>query len=226
MLKCEACGVIVRNPRQTCPLCDGPLIVCEGDQAEVRVSFPDYSDNTNERTRLPLAAKIVMFCSVIVAAVCLLVNWLVGGFMWSLLVVGGLITLWALAGIPLLTNMNINAMLVIHFIVLSAFLYLTDVLTGDFLWSVKYAIPGMYIAVVIAAVTLTIVFRAYWRDYLNWLAVAAVCGLIPILLFALNGLDLIWSGIAVGFTALSLIAGLLFFAWNQTHSEFRRRLNI
>ncbi len=226
MKKCPECNVQVQTTLNVCPLCGGPLTtISEPDSHEIPL-YPKLTTPQKSIRRFPFLAKLFLMISLGVSAVCILVNILIGGMPWAIIAVCSILLSWLLIGLPLLSDLNINHMLILQMLGTSIYLYVVDRLTGNHGWAMNYAIPLLYVSCALTVSLFVIIFRVFWREYLITLIAMAAIGIIPALFLILHLVSITWPCWAAILAALTLISGMIIFARSKTSSEFQRRMNI
>ena len=226
MRRCPECNIEIGDPVSHCPLCGAELVISGSEQTEGSL-YPVFSEYETPRSSFPFLAKLFAFLSLIAVGTCSLIDLLTTHHLsWSLYVTGGIILLWATAGLHLLTKINLNYMLLIDVCAVSFYLILVDYLSGWGRWSVDYVIPILYIGIMITTVILALIFKVYWREYILSLAVVCILGIGPLLIFLNSESPIRFLCLAAALLAAALAIGLLFFAGGKVFSDWRRRMNI
>jgi magnesium-transporting ATPase (P-type) len=225
MKTCPDCQLTVESGEDRCVLCGAVL---EDDhQSLFRKNFPTDIVPIRKRKKINLFANIALFSSVTIIALCVLINVLTWqGVAWSIIVAGGLAVAWALIGLPIIGESNLNNMLITQMICLQLFLILIDLIFDYSGWSINYAYPFIYILVGLAVAIFVIIYRVNWRDYLMTLFVIAVLGVIPVLFLLFGWVTVPWpSYLAILFAVLCTLA-LLTFSSQKFGWELKKRFRI
>ena len=224
MKHCELCKIDIAQDRATCPICGSELT---GVNESGINGYPNVTKTQSIREPFPLLAKIFLFVSIIVSVICAFLNFfLAPNFPWAVIIGGAVVLLWAAIGLPLLCRTNVNTMLLIQLSTAVIYFLLIDRLTGSYGWALSYAVPGLYIGMLIAAVTLTLVFHEHWRDYLIALIGIGLVGLVPLLALLLHKVRVKWLCLSAVTLMLALFIGLIIFAGRRSISELRRKLHL
>lgn len=143
MKRCNACGIMTREERDTCPLCGTPFAESDAHPEEgMRRPSPSTEDlpaSGNASIVLPLVTVFSLMTGMVVAAVDLLVT---GGITWSRYPLVSILFVWsltlsaaALHKRPLLFSGSIP-------VAASAFLLVLDLLDdGALSWSLRLGLP-------------------------------------------------------------------------------------
>lgn len=224
MKHCELCKIDIAQDCTVCPICGSELT---GVSESGMNDYPNITKTQRIREPFPLLARIFLFISIIVSAISAFLNFfLAPNFPWAIITIGAVILLWAAIGLPLLCRTNVNTMLLIQLSTAVVYLLLVDRLTGSYGWALSYAVPGLYIGMLIAAVTLTLVFHEHWRDYLLPLIGIDLVGLVPLLALVLHQVQVKWLCLSAVTFMLALFIGLIIFAGRRSVSELRRKLHL
>ena len=224
MKHCELCKIDIAQDRAVCPICGSELTGTIEKDTEY---YPNVTKTEKLREPFPLLAKIFLFVSIIISVVVAFLNCFIApDFPWAVITIGAIVVLWAAIGIPLLSRMNVNAMLLVQLLAAVVYFLLIDRLTGSHGWALTYVVPGLYIAMLIAAVTLTLVFHDHWRDYLLPLIGIGAVGIIPLLSLTLRWVKVKWLCLSAVTLMLALFIGLIIFAGRRSLSEMRRKLHL
>lgn len=226
MRTCPECKITVGDPVRNCPLC-GAALTESGTEKTEGPLYPVFTGSKAPRSSFPFLAKLFAFVSLIAGISCVLIDLLITHRLtWSLYVLGGIAAAWLTVGMHLLSNINLNYLLLNDLVAVSLYLILIDHLSGWNRWSVDYVIPLLYIAVMITTIVLALVFRVYWREYMLSLVAVCVLGIGPLLIFLSSNSPIRFLCLGAALLAAALLIGLLFFASGKLFSEWRRRMNL
>lgn len=220
MQRCDKCKVNITGQHERCPLCHGAL---HGDKTEE--VFPVIP---TVYSRHGLFMKISLFISVVAAVCCLAVNWMFPtGVWWSLFVLAGLVSMWLSLVVAIRKRANIPKNILMQVALLSVLAVLWDLCTGWNRWSVIYALPIVCTIAMIAMAAAARIQNLKVADYLIYLAIDAVFGLIPLILLLTGSLGSVVypSVICVAGSAISLTA-LFIFQGETLREEFAKRFHL
>ncbi len=225
MKKCLDCNLTVETTAGNCVLCGSPL---RDDGKDIYTNkFPADDVRPEKRKKFSFIPKISLYVSFTVGSICLLINWLTwNGAPWSLVVIGGIVVAWALIGIPLLDETNLNYLLIFQMISLQLYLILIDLIFGNLGWSVNYVYPLLYIVIGIVVAIFVILNRVAWRDYLITLFIMMLLGLTPLLFILFGWVTIYWPSSSAVWFALFLTVGMIIFARKKFSLELKRRLHL
>ena len=218
MKYCEQCKVSVTGQRSRCPLCQS-VLRDEGEPYEE--VFPVIPTVYN---RFQFFFKLLIFASAVLGIVSAVINLLLPqSGVWSLFVLGGIGCLWVFLFIAVRKRNNIPKNILWQVAVTILFCLLWDLFTGWHGWSVDYVVPSICVAAL--AVTAK-VFRLVVGDFLFYLLISVLFGILPVISILLGWVQVLYpSLICVGCSLVSLAAVLIFQGENMKR-EWRRRMHL
>ena len=218
MKHCTACGVDVATPATVCPLCGTPLQGADVGTAAYPVD--------PGRKGYHFAKRLLLFLSVMTAAVCVAVNVLATPHIWWWpFVVTALVYLWAVIPHALRRGGNGGGKILMQVVCGSALVLVLDWEMGWRGWSVSYIMPILFCAGIIAVMVLVVCNRTNWAGYVLYQVVLAVLGFVPAILYFTGVATAMIPALVPGFLALASLVGLAVFGDRSIKNEFRRRLH-
>lgn len=221
MKYCEKCKVSVANPKEKCPLCQGMLSGGEGTETETFPNIPTiYSQYS-------LYFRILILVSVAAALICGMINLLLpqSGW-WSLIVIGGLVCMWIPLWTAIRKRSNVAKNIVWQVVIFSVLLVIWDVATGWHRFSVNYVIPALCISAMLGIGILSKVLRLRAEDYLIYLLIDVVFGLVP-LIFYLTGLANVgYLCLASVVISILCLTSVFLFSEINVWQELKKRLHL
>lgn len=217
---CEKCKIKVIGKLEQCPLCGGCPSGEICDETEI---FPDAAP---EKRKHSLLIKILVLCSVIAAAVCFAVNASIAGQNWWLnYVLAGLASFWALVFVALKKCVN-PAKAVLYFsVTASVLIFLWDIATGFHRWSLDFVLPVL----LVCAICATVMFARYLclkpQDYLFYLVLNILLGMIPMVLFLFGVPRVICPSAVCAAVSIIALGVLVIFRGDILEEELDRRLH-
>lgn len=203
---CPNCNINVKGNWTECPVCQTSLEIKE-NQENVKSSFAKISLQYNRQK----AIQSFLRYSLIIVFLYFIVNyfWPFKFFGLEYVIVGLLIT-WTNVVILVRKRRNIaKAITYIQFFVSLVAVYV-DYMNGWSGWSITFVIPILSISALIAMNIALQVVKLRVEDYVLYLELAAIVGLVPLLFLIMN-----WVGhrlpsiISVVFSAIMFIGVLL-----------------
>ena len=219
MMYCEKCGLSVRGEYSHCPLCQQTL----AGEPEQSV-FPVI--HLREQ-RLKMILRLAAFASVVSIVLSLALNLAFPAYgWWAVFVIAGLASLWISMGILIQNIDNIIKAMVWQVVIISALAVAWDIFTGFRGWSVDFVIPMLCTASIAAMAIFAQATRLKIEDYVIYLVIDSVWGLLCVLLIVFDVSKIIWPClICVACSVISLSA-LFIFEGRALNSELRRRLHL
>lgn len=222
MKTCEKCGVYVAADRRFCPLCQRELSgEAQPGQEEIFPYLPTYYRQYN------LFFRILVFLSFAAGAVSLLINFLIPTkIWWSLIEIAGIACMWVILITAVKKRHNITKGVLYQAVVISVAVGAIDYLTGFHHWSVNYVIPTLLLFTMLAIVILARVLHSRPEDYLIYLIVNGVLGLVP-LVFLLTGWATVrWPSLCCITVSFLSLVGIFVFSKMDPKAELKKRLHI
>lgn len=221
MQYCEKCGVNVAGSHMRCPLCQGTLA---GERTEAEDVFPHLSDSGKSHG---LFYRLLVFATVVTAVICVSINFLLPTrIWWSGFVVGGMVSAWLLVAVALRKRHNIPKT-ILRLVVWGSLLAAAwDQFTGAHGWAIGYVIPILCSGAMVALMVLARVLRMQITDYMFYLAMDILFGILPAVFYLAGFLHgtLIPSLVCVAVSVVSL-AAVLVFQGRELRAEIGRRLH-
>lgn len=222
MLYCEKCHVYVAGDRVHCPLCQAPLT---GTPCPEREVFPQLP---SQRQLHQLVFRSLLFGTIAASVICLAVNFMLpGSGAWSLFVLGGFASAWLLVMLALRLRHGIPKV-ILRLVMLGSLLAIVwDWATGSRGWAVGYAVPILCTAAMAALLILPKVLRMQLSDYMLYLVIDILFGILPAVFYAAGWLStsLLPSVICVVTSVISL-AAVLVFQGKEFKAELSRRMHL
>ena len=220
MRYCEKCGVYVMGTLQSCPLCQGPLSGepdPEGDvYPNIPLSRPSY-----------VLLRALILVSVIGAAACAAVLLIWPHFLWAALAfLAGLGSGWLTVGIAVKKRKKPFQAVFWQSCALSLLAVAWDVGTGFRGWSLDFVLPVLYACTMLAMTAAARILRLQVQDYLVYLMMDILLGLLPLLLLMCGALRVVYPAAICIAVSLVLLAALILFEGPALKGELRRRLHL
>jgi hypothetical protein len=171
--------------------------------------------------------RILILSSVAVGVVSVMLNVMFPtAVWWSLFVVAGIACFWAGTAIAISKRTNIPKNILYQVVLVSALAVLWDNWMHWHAWSVNYVIPVVCIGAMISMAIIAKVTNLRVRDYMIYLIIDGLFGIIPIIFYFTGLLTVQYpSLICVAASIISLVA-LLIFEGENMRGELKRRLHL
>ena len=177
MAECRNCGVGVLDETEICPLCRSVL--------EKTETMENMYPNVRARIRgLRLAARIYLFCSLVLFAVLALLDWHRDAQIWwsvlvgLVLLYGYLVLRYAIAG-----KSGYRGKVMVLSVLAVLLAIAADFVIGYRGWSVDYVLPGGILVLDGIVAGCMACNPRRWYSYILWQLLLVVCSLIPVVLY-------------------------------------------
>ena len=164
MRYCEKCRVTVRDSREDCPLCQGPL----SGEPEPCV-FPSLPD---DHPPYHLLIRGMVFLSIAAVVICFAINAIVpSSSWWALFVAAGIACMWVCLWSVIRQRNNIpkNILWLVFWLSLLAVLW--DVFTGWHRWSLNYVVPSLCVFAMAGMAVIARVLHLRVEDFFIYLII-------------------------------------------------------
>lgn len=220
MKRCKNCKILFSTYDDSCPLCHHHSSIKEGEDDYAYPYIP-------MRFSGDLAIKILIFISVIVAVVMFAIGYLTKTSLkvplYTLLAIG---TIWTVLYSIVQKRRSIIKSFLYQMFIFSLLFIVWDFYTGYKGWAISYVIPILNISVQIAMLIAAKVIKERPSDYLIYLLMAALTGLLPtfFLLFKVTTNPFL-SVLCVSFSII-IFAALLIFYGNLIFDEIKKKMSM
>ncbi len=220
MQYCEKCGVYVMGTLQNCPLCQGPLSGESDPEGDVYPNIP--------LSRLShVLPRVLILASAIAAAACTTVFLVSPRFQWeALAVLAGLGSGWFTVGIAVKKRKKPFQAVFWQICALSLLAVAWDVGTGFRGWSLDFVLPILYVCTMLAMTATARILHFQVQDYLVYLMMDILLGLLPLLLLLCGVLRVVYPAAVCIAVSLVLLAALILFEGPALKGELLRRLHL
>lgn len=222
MKYCEQCQVYVDNPTEHCPLCFSGL-----RQADNHPEPPAYPMVFRQVEQYHLMFRLLLMLSLTVAVVCIIINLMTNReTLWSLVVVGNIVYMWVAIGAAVRRWTKVGFNVLVQALSLSGLLLLIDGFTGYHGWALDYVIPFLLMTATLCVTLLSIIRRMDAKKFILYLFLTALTGLIPIVLYALGLVKVMWPSLVCAVYSLLSLIGMFVFADRYTKQELKKRFHL
>ena len=134
--------------------------------------------------KVNLAVKIMLLISIIAGIICILVNVLTSTrYMWSIIVIVGIIYSWITVMYSIHRNVNIGSSVTLQFIIISIFTLVVDIIFDYKGWAINIAIPIIIIIANITMLVLTITGINRYYKYAIYQLIIFAFSIIPLIIY-------------------------------------------
>nr|WP_312578494.1 DUF6320 domain-containing protein [Sedimentibacter sp.] len=221
MKRCEKCKINVIGKRESCPLCQGLLVGQDEEQEEI---FPHIFSVYKQHN---MFFRILILISIILVTISVAVNIMFpqkGA--WSLFIVGGLASVWVSLITAINKRNNIPKNIVYQVMIISIALVVWDFMTHWKGWSIEYVIPILCVFAMISMAIISKVLKLRMEDYILYLIIDGVFGIIPVLFILIGILDVIYPSMICVVTSIISLSTILIFEGESMRAEMKKRLHL
>ena len=221
MRYCEKCNVSVTGQLLQCPLCQGPLT---GEADREGNVFPEIPLTGNP---FWLIVRLLLFGTIVVCTVCIAVNVIFPerGW-WSLLVGAGLCSGWITVGLAIRKRGKPLKAILWLVCAGSVIIFLWDYCTGLIGWSIDFVLPILYTCTMIAIFVIARLMHRRIQDYLVYLILNILLGLIPLILLLTGAVHTVYPSLVCVVVSVIYLSALILFAGNALKEEWIRRMHL
>ena len=225
MKLCDACKVRVIGTQEQCPLCGRHL-------SEV----DNVTEITTEEEIFPyiptiykthhLIFKVMMFISVALIVISIAANLMFGTkHWWSFFIIAGVACFWLSFYVAFTKRKNIPKNVLYQVVMISLIVVLWDYITGWRGWSVDFAIPILYFSDLLVLYILSKILHSDVDDYMIYMVIGAVFGIVPILFYLFGWLNFALPSIICVASSILFLSAVIIFQGEKIKEELRRRLH-
>ncbi len=220
MKVCNNCKVEVVGNRKSCPLCQESL---KGEKYQEEI-FPKIMFVYKEHG---LFFKVLLLASIIIASTTIALNILLNEWgAWSIFVLGGLGSVWASLITAINKRNNIPKNIVYQVMIISIIAIVWDFLMGWRGWSISYVIPFACFFAMISMTVISKVLKLYLEDYILYIIIDGLFGIIPIIFIFTGMLSVILPSLICIVTSIISLSTILIFEDKKLLAEIKRRLHM
>ncbi len=219
MRYCEKCRVTVRDSREDCPLCQGPL----SGEPEPCV-FPSLPD---DHPPYHLLIRGMVFLSIAAVVICFAINAIVpSSSWWALVVAAGIACMWVCLWSVIRQRNNIpkNILWLVFWLSLLAVLW--DVFTGWHRWSLNYVVPSLCVFAMAGMAVIARVLHLRVEDFFIYLIIDGLFGVIPILFLLFRWVTVVYPSVVCVACSLLSLAAILSFEGERMRAEWKKRMHL
>ncbi len=223
MNKCNKCNIEVMDDSIVCPLCNTVLDRDEENSKQINV-YPDFID---EDRIFNLVMRIFVFCSILIGAVLVTINYLTfSKIWWSAICIGAMVYLCITLKYSVQRNSNYIMKLIIQTIGAILLTILIDNIIGYRGWSVNYVLPSAIILVDIGIAIMMILNSTSWQSYILFQIFMIFTGFVSFVMYELNVITYpIMTFIALGVSLLFFL-GTIILGGKRATTELKRRFHV
>lgn len=219
MKHCEKCNVDVAGDRKICPLCQ-TVLSGEGEENAYPYIHTFYS-------KYRMLIKTGIFASICACIISFAVNSLIPqSGKWSSFVLFGMACIWLCLYIIIKKGENIPKTIFYHVFIVSGLSVLWDKFTGWHGWSVDFVIPSVCMVAMIATVVLVKALKGHLRNYLFFIFMNAIFGILPIILYYAGFVKIPHASVICTALSVIIIFALLIFQGHEIIVELKKKFHL
>ena len=219
MYTCEKCGVQVVGAPPCCPLCQGPLT---GEpEPDVYPDIPLTKSPNQFLIRLFALATVIAVVVCIAVLLCFPTHRVA-----ALSCMAGLGSGWLAVGIAVRKRGKPLKAVFWQVCVLSLLALAWDYGTGRRGWSLDFVLPILYTCTIIAMAVIARRLRLGASDYLLYLVLNILLGLVPLILLLCGVLGVAYPAVICAAVSVIFLAALILFEGPALKGELLRRLHL
>lgn len=220
MLHCNKCNVNVTGAPERCPLCGSELTGVPDPEGGQFVPLP------NRARERYLVLKIITMAALSSIIVSMAVDYMLGRrISWSLFVLGGSVCAWIFTVIGWRKRKQLAKNIFLQTTIVSLAGILWDTGTGWHGWSIDFVIPCACVAAILAIGTLAVVLSLESSDYMIYLLIVSVYGLVPLILLLTDQVNIMYPSVVCVALSLLTVVGLLVFFRRNAVEELQKKFH-
>lgn len=219
MKKCNRCQVIINSEDNFCPLCNNRI-----EDGLVDEVFPIIPTIYRQHS---LLGKILGFLSIFGAILCLILNLFINHTLsWSWFVLAGIGSFWFTVKIAIKRRKHYMKTLFTELNAIIILAIIWDYFTKWHGWSISYVLPLLGVAYTFTVFIMRIFFKEPIKDYIIYVYMNCLIGLLPIILIIFNLVNTYWPAITSIITSFFALTFLYIFNYQSLQKEIKRRFHI
>ncbi len=220
MQYCEHCNVNIRDRKKRCPLCQNPLASPKEDSRPIFPKIPIKYDSH-------MALRILIFLSITIIVSSFAIYMLFPvSVNWPKYVILTTVCIWLILIVAINKRNNITKSMLWQVGVISLLAVFWDWITGWKGWSIDYVIPLICVAAMAVLFITAKVMNLQARDYLFYLLLVGLYGLVPILFIVFGWVNVLYPSIICITLSIISLAALLLFQGENIKDELDKRMHV
>lgn len=217
---CDKCKVKIRGGQKICPLCQNKL----KDEDNSEDIFPKIPTIFHEHN---FFIRVIILISITISVICAVINIIYyPKILWWLFVAVGLACFGADLYFIISKRRNIPGNILYQVIVISLISVVWDFWIGFNGWSINYVIPIVCVLAMAAMSIIAKVSKLESRDYIIYLLIDIVLGIIPAVFVYFNIVKIRIPSIICTASSIIFLAALILFEGENMYSEIKRRFHV
>ena len=224
-MHCKYCDIDIETNSKICPICHEKL---EDYDENLPKAFPDKIKRKRKHKHFTLI-NIYILVSVLIFITAVTTNYLTDKtVLWCYILGGVLLYGLILIKNTIMSNYSIGAKVFVQTLSISLLILLTALVTDTYSdkWAYNYAMPVVHMVSVLVLGILVACFIQSDRNNLVSLILFSLLGIIPLILFWTNVLDVLWPSLVDAIFSIGVILATVIFGHKEIKNEFRRKFHI
>ena len=220
MQYCEHCKVHIRSNRKYCPLCQNTLSGKGSEQEEIFPVIPvTYQNN--------LILRIMIFISVSIVVISIAINTMFPVHVnWSMFIIAGILCMWISLALVIRKRYNIPKSIMWQVAIISILAVIWDLGIGWRGWSLDYVIPIACVVTMIVMYVTAKIMRLGVRDFIIYLLLDGLFGIIPALFLVFNALNVMYPSIICVTVSILSLSAIILFEGENIKEELDKRMHL
>lgn len=221
MKYCNKCHTEVMGSVKFCPLCQHELQIKNEQEEDL------YPFEIDKRSNSHMLLKVFGFISMIASILAVFFNIVLQSkTLWSLIVIVVMGFTWLSIAAAIKKHRNILKYVWYQMLIITSLTVVIDGMTGQRGWAITFVMPLMLTVAMIVMYLLSKVLKLQVGDYMIYLLLDALFGIIPVIFLRTHQLITdIPSWICI-LTSIISVVGLIIFEGKNMMSELKRRLHV
>ena len=220
MRYCRNCNVYIREEHDKCVLCENKLEGSKGKSENIFPEIPPFYESH-------LALRIMMFISIVALVVSFSINIIFPSKInWPILFMLAVISIWVGLIIIVQKRYHIPKKIIWQVIIVSILAVFWDYQTGWRGWSLDYVIPIACVSAMIIMYITAKIMKLSVSDYVTYIFLAGIFGIIPVLFIVFNLVDTVYPSIISIGCSIILLSAIFIFQGKEIKLEITKRMHI
>lgn len=220
MARCEQCKVNIEDDKNRCPLC-GSVISNQSKGEDIFPFIPTIYEEFN------LFIRILIFISIVIAVLSMSINLIfTKDGRWYLLVIAALLCFWISFIFIIKKKDNIPKTIVWQVVIITTLAVIWDYSMGYKGWSINYILPSICTVAMVLMALASKILKLYVGDYIVYLLIDGLFGLIPIVFLLIGDLDVTFPSIICVAGSVISISALMIFKGGEMKEELNKRMHV
>lgn len=228
MNKCSHCNIYAQGYLSQCPLCNRDLKQSEHLNPEIDESmYPKYAIKTAAASGFRARTVCLALASVFVVIACFIINLLtwnsVAWFVWAAAIIGyG----WLVSRHTAMRVKNAGEKILAQLMYCTFLLTALDFSNGIPGFILNFMLPVLCIVCIGIINVVTYKNKEIWKQYFEYQLKIVVISLIPMILYFLGIINVLWPSLASAFFAAVTIFAMLLFCYKQYANEIKKLFHL